>query len=108
MKLSGSTVKVRLVIICILLGTIPAIIVGVFSTYSGSKSVQDKVNEGNMRNLVQVQMSVEQLLYTADHIMTQFIETPVVKSSLHIDMQGENFLILILLKMLSIICPLMV
>ena len=93
MKLSGSTVKVRLVIICILLGTIPAIIVGVFSTYSGSKSVQDKVNEGNMRNLVQVQMSVEQLLYTADHIMTQFIETPVVKSSLHIDMQGENFLI---------------
>lgn len=93
MKLSVSTVKVRLVIICILIGTIPAIIVGVFSTYSGSKSVQDKVNEGNMRNLVQVQMSVEQLLYTADHIMTQFIETPVVKASLHVDMQGENFLI---------------
>lgn len=93
MKLSGSTVKIRLVIMCILLGTIPAIIVGAFSTYRGSKSIQDKVNEGNMRNLVQVQMSVEQLLYTADHIMAQFIETPVVKSSLHIDMQGENFLI---------------
>lgn len=69
MKLSGSTVKIRLVIICILIGTIPAIIVGAFSTYRGSKAIQDKVNEGNMRNLVQVQMSVEQLLYTADHIM---------------------------------------
>lgn len=93
MKLSGSTVKVRLVIICILIGTIPAIIVGAFSTYRGSKAIQDKVNEGNMRNLVQVQMSVEQLLYTADHIMAQFIETPAVKSSLNIDLQGENFLI---------------
>ena len=63
MKLSVSTVKVRLVIICILIGTIPAIIVGVFSTYSGSKSVQDKVNEGNMRNLVQVQMSWNSCYY---------------------------------------------
>jgi len=46
-----------------------------------------------MRNLVQVQLSVEQLLYTADHILAQFIETPAVKDSLHIDMDGENFLI---------------
>jgi len=87
------SVKIRLVIICILLGTIPAIIVGGFSTYSGSKSIQNKVNESNMRNLVQVQLSVEQLLYTADHILAQFIETPAVKDSLHIDMDGENFLI---------------
>jgi two-component system response regulator YesN len=93
MKLSASTVKARLVIICILLGTIPAIIVGGFSTYRGSKSVQDKVNEGNMRNLVQVRMSVEQLLYTADHILAQFVETPAVKSSLHVELQGENFYI---------------
>lgn len=91
MKLPGLTVKIRLIIICILIGTIPAIIVGAFSTYKGSKAIQDKVNEGNMRNLVQVQMSVEQLLYTADHIMTQFIETPAVKSSLNIEMKGENF-----------------
>jgi len=93
MNQSVLTVRIRLVIICILLGTIPAIIVGVFSTYSGSKSIQDKVNESNMRNLVQVQLSVEQLLYTADHIMAQFIETPAVKASLHTDMDGGNFLI---------------
>lgn len=93
MNRSVLSVKIRLVIICILLGTIPAIIVGGFSTYSGSKSIQNKVNESNMRNLVQVQLSVEQLLYTADHILAQFIETPAVKDSLHIDMDGENFLI---------------
>ncbi|HZK27509.1 MAG TPA: cache domain-containing protein, partial [Thermoclostridium sp.] len=93
MKLSGSKVKIRLVIICILLGTIPAIIVGVYSTYRGSQAIQDKVNEGNTRNLIQVQLSVEQLLYTADHIMAQFIETPAVKQSLNVDLQGENFLI---------------
>jgi YesN/AraC family two-component response regulator len=93
MKLFGSKVKIRLVIICILLGTIPAIIVGTYSTYTGSQAIQDKVNEGNTRNLVQVQLSVEQLLYTADHIMAQFIETPVVKDSLKVDLQGENFLI---------------
>jgi len=97
MKITGS-VRLRLIIVCILLGTIPAIIVGAFSTYNGSKSVQDKVNEGNMRNLEQVQMSVEQLLYTADHILAQFIETPAVKSSLHVDMQGENFLIFNILE----------
>ncbi len=89
--LSGSKVKFRLILVCILLGTIPAIIVGAFSFYRGSKTIQDKVNEGNMRNLVQVQMSVEQLLYTADHIMMQFIETPAVKASLHVEMTGSDF-----------------
>lgn len=89
--LSGSKVKLRLIIICILLGTIPAILVGAFSFYRGSETIQDKVNESNMRNLVQVQMSVEQLLYTADHIMMQFIETPAVKTSLPVEMTGSDF-----------------
>lgn len=89
--LSGSRIKFRLIIICTLLGTIPAFIVGAFSSYRGSKTIQDKVYEGNMRNLVQVQMSVEQLLYTADHIMMQFIETPAVKASLSVEMTGSDF-----------------
>ena len=85
MKLSGSRVKIRLVVIYILLGAIPAIVVGVFSFYRGSAAIQNKVNEGNVRNLVQVKMSVEQLLYTADHIMMQFIETPAVKASIQVE-----------------------
>lgn len=89
--LSGSRVKLRLIIICILLGTIPAILVGAFSFSRGSETIQDKVNESNMRNLVQVQMSVEQLLYTADHVMMQFIETPAVKASLPVEMTGSDF-----------------
>ena len=88
MNRSVLSVKIRLVIICILLGTIPAIIVGGFSTYSGSKSIQNKVNESNMRNHVQVQLSVEQLSYTADHILAQIIENRAVKDRLHIDMDG--------------------
>lgn len=91
MALTGSKVKIRLVLICIILGTIPTLIVGIFSVYKGAQAIQNKVDEGNMRNLVQVQMSVEQLLYTADHIMLQFIETPAVKSSLQVDMTGDEF-----------------
>ena len=83
--LSGSRVKLRFIVICILLGTIPAIIVGAFSVYRGSQTVRDKVNESNMRNLVQVQMSVEQLLFSADHVMIQFIETPAIKASLSLN-----------------------
>jgi two-component system response regulator YesN len=91
--LSGSRVKLRFIVICILLGTIPAIIVGAFSVYRGSQTVRDKVNESNMRNLVQVQMSVEQLLFSADHVMIQFIETPAIKASLSVELTGEQFCI---------------
>jgi two-component system response regulator YesN len=51
MALTGSKVKIRLVLICIILGTIPTLIVGIFSVYKGAQAIQNKVDEGNMRNL---------------------------------------------------------
>ena len=91
MKIIGLGVKTRLIIICILIGTIPAIIVGIFSFYRDSKTIQTKVNEGNMRNLVQIKMSAEQLLRTADQVMSQFIDTPAIISIMDIDMKGNEF-----------------
>lgn len=91
MKTFGSKVRLRFILICILLGTLPAVVVGVFSYYRASRTVQEKVDEGNMQILNQVKMSVEQLLLTADRMLLQFLESPTVKASLNTDMSGREF-----------------
>lgn len=91
MKVLSSKIKVRLIMICILLGTIPAVIVGVFSYFKAADTIQNKVDEGNARILLQVKMSVEQLLFIADHVMLQLIESPTVRSAMAVDMKGDEF-----------------
>ena len=91
MKVLNTTLKKKLIILCMLVGTIPAVIVGIFSYSKASDTIQNKVDEGNMRILQQVKMSVEQLLLISDHVMLQLIESPAIKSSLSVDMDGSEF-----------------
>lgn len=91
MKKLHSNVKVRLILVCILIGTIPAIIVGSFSYYKAAAVIQEKVDRGNTGVLTQAEMAVEQLLKTSDHILWQFIQSPAVKEAIGTDMDGNEF-----------------
>lgn len=91
MKVLNSRLKIRLILICILLGTVPAVIVGIFSYFKAADTIQSKVDEGNSRILLQVKMSVEQLLFIADHVMMQLIESPTVRSAMAVDRDGNEF-----------------
>lgn len=91
MKVLNTTLKKKLIILCMLVGTVPAVIVGIFSYSKASDTIQNKVDEGNMRILQQVRMSVEQLLLISDHVMYQLIESPAIKSTLSVDMEGSEF-----------------
>jgi hypothetical protein len=91
MKKLHSTVKLRLILVCILIGTIPAIIVGSFSYYKAAEVIQAKVDSGNADVLTQTEMAVEQLLKTSDHILWQFIQSPAVKGAIDTDMNGNEF-----------------
>lgn len=88
---SGFKYKYRIIIAFILLGTIPPIIVGMFSYYKSSNMIQNKVDEGNTQVLLQIKMSVEQLVTTADLMMQQFAQSPIVNESKAIEMRGTEF-----------------
>ena len=91
MKKLHSTVKFRFILVCILIGTIPAIIVGSFSYYKAADVIQIKVDSGNAGVLTQTEMAVEQLLKVSDHILWQFIQSPAVKGAIDTDLNGNEF-----------------
>ncbi len=91
MKKLHSNVRLRLILICILIGTFPAIIVGAFSYYKAADVIQEKVDNGNIGVLTQTKMAVEQMLLTSDHILWQFVQSPAVKEAITADMKGNMF-----------------
>lgn len=73
MKLRSLSFLSKLLLFSILIGTLPVIVLGTFSYYNSSLTVQEKVNEGNKLLLQQTQMVVEQMLRTVDNSATQFL-----------------------------------
>lgn len=73
----------KIAVTCILLGTIPSIIVGTFSSQRAAQTIQRKVNEDCVGQLQQVQMSVETQLSSIRKTLLQFIESPTITQSVN-------------------------
>ncbi|RAU91591.1 helix-turn-helix domain-containing protein [Paenibacillus sp. YN15] len=82
---------VRLLMFCLLLGSIPVIVVGIISYYKSATLVQDKINESSMDALQQTQLRMEQILKTIDHSMTQYIGSPLVGTAMSLPYSAEHY-----------------
>ncbi len=82
---------IRLFVLCISIGIIPVVTIGIFSYYKSSTTVIEKVTVGNMESLKQTQFSLEQLLLGIDNSMTQFINTSLVNTLINQDLDILDF-----------------
>ncbi|MGF9696182.1 AraC family transcriptional regulator [Paenibacillus sp. MABNR03] len=91
MKLRSLSYLWKLLLFSIVIGTLPVIVLGSFSYYNSSLTVQEKVNEGNKLLLQQTQMGVEQMLRTIDNSATQFLQSPIVRQAFTKPITNQDF-----------------
>lgn len=92
MRLFASKYLVRLVLYCVILSTIPVMLLGALSYYKARDVIQTKVNEGNRQLLLQTELQVEQLLQAVESAMNQYITTPLVSSSMSTRLTADDFM----------------
>lgn len=91
MKLRSPSYLGKLMLFSILIGAIPVLLLGSFAYYNSSRTVQEKVNEGNKQLLLQTQMRVEQTLRTIDNSATQLLQSPLVTGSFDKEITKDDF-----------------
>lgn len=91
MRIRSQTYFVRLLMFCLLIGSIPVIVVGVTSYYKSASLVQDKINESSMDALQQTQLRMEQILKTIDHSVTQYISSPLVSNAMALPYSAGHY-----------------
>lgn len=92
MRLFTSKYLVRLVLSCVVLSSIPVILLGTLSYSKARDVIQTKVNVGNMQLLLQTELQVEQLLQAVESAMNQYITTPLVSSSMNARLMADDFM----------------
>lgn len=81
----------RLLMYSLLLGALPAILIGVISYYIAAHDIKNKVNEANEQLLAQTQLRVEQTLRSMEMSAMQFATSSLVKVSMDKPMTAEDF-----------------
>lgn len=81
----------RLLSYSLLLGMIPAILIGIVSYFIASGDIEEKVKEENMQWLTQTQMRVEQMLKSIEKSATQFANSSVVKTAMNVSYTPADF-----------------
>ncbi|MDI4645148.1 AraC family transcriptional regulator [Cohnella hashimotonis] len=91
MKAISRNYWVKLLVLGLLIGSIPVILVGVFSYYRASGMIVKQANEANARLLIQTQLRIEQNLLGIDNTVTQFVNSPYLNNALHQDFTASDF-----------------
>lgn len=81
----------RLLMYSLLLGALPAILVGVISYYIAAHDIKNKVNEANEQLLAQTQLRVEQTLRSMEMSAMQFAGSSLVKAAMDREVTAEDF-----------------
>ncbi|WP_282940356.1 helix-turn-helix domain-containing protein [Paenibacillus sp. RC67] len=82
---------VRLISFTFIVAAIPVISIGLISYFIASGDIEDKVKDGNMQVLLQTQMRVEQVLKTLELTSLQFVNSPLVASSVNENLSYDDF-----------------
>lgn len=90
MKLRPSSFLSKLIWFSLLLGTFPVIVLGVFSYYTASSTLQTKVYESNQQMLHQTESRIEQLLRLIDYLAIQYMNEPRVMAVMRESLQGDG------------------
>ncbi|WP_240421347.1 helix-turn-helix domain-containing protein [Paenibacillus periandrae] len=89
MKLHVSSFMSKLIWFGLLLGTFPVIVLGIFSYYTASSTLQTKMYESNQQMLQQTELRIEQLLRLIDYSAIQYMNQPRVITALRENMQSD-------------------
>ncbi|MDQ0063001.1 hypothetical protein [Paenibacillus harenae] len=81
----------RLLSYSLLLGMIPAVLIGIVSYFIASGDIEGKVKEENMQWLTQTQMRVEQMLKSIEKSATQFANSSIVKTAMNVSYSPSDF-----------------
>ena len=81
----------RLFLFGFVLGTIPAVIIGVVSYFIASNDIQNKVKESNLQLLQQTRMRVEQVLRTVEISSVQYAHSSLVRYALNRNLDSSDF-----------------
>ncbi|MBD2867084.1 AraC family transcriptional regulator [Paenibacillus arenilitoris] len=84
--------KSKILLYSLLLGSVPTILIGLFSYFIAAKDVEEKVNEGNMHLLGQTRMRVEQVLDSMQRTAIQFQNSALLKSVMDSKLGGQDFI----------------
>jgi two-component system, response regulator YesN len=86
-----SRYMLRLLSYSLILGILPAVLIGFVSYSIASGDIENKVKEANMQWLAQTQMRVEQMLKSIEKSATQFANSSLVKASMNISLTSSDF-----------------
>ncbi|WP_438444168.1 helix-turn-helix domain-containing protein [Gorillibacterium sp. sgz5001074] len=86
-----SKYMLRLLAYSLVLGMLPAIMIGAASYSIASRDVENKVKEANMHWLSQTQMRVEQTLKSIEKSATQFANSSLVVNSMNTSYTSADF-----------------
>lgn len=81
----------KIILVCLLIGTLPSLVIGVFSYHQAVSVVESKVNQSNIGRLGQVRLAVEMQLSAAENAMLQLIDSQIVLDNVDTELSGANF-----------------
>lgn len=81
----------KLITLLIILGTVPVIIVGIFSYWKSSQVIEEHSAQEKIQNVYQIQMNVEQVLKNIDHSVTYFLNSPQTKQIIRSPLSADHF-----------------
>lgn len=80
-----------MMLFCLLIATVPLLFLGVFSYYLASKSIEEKVQKGNLQTLTQIHSRVEQVLKNVDNSLTQYVNSSLAKKAMNMSLTASDF-----------------
>lgn len=94
-KVAGIMRKKSLLKKMILLGSVlsilPVVAIGLFAYIQSSKQVQERVNQAEVQYLSQLNASIEQVLKTVEHTLTNLSESRVMEDAMYSEMEAPSF-----------------
>lgn len=91
MFFSSSSYLKKLLTFGIMLGTVPVIILGLFSFFKTSDIIQKRVNEANEQVVQQIKLNVEQVLGSVDKSITDFAGEIMVENAIKSSLNVSSF-----------------
>ncbi|WP_020619174.1 helix-turn-helix domain-containing protein [Paenibacillus daejeonensis] len=82
---------VKMILFGCVLSIIPVVFIGAFSYIQSSKQVQNRVNQGEVQFLRQVNSNIELVLQTVEHTMIKMADSQVMEDALYNKLEAVNF-----------------
>ncbi|TES47143.1 hypothetical protein E2L07_19335 [Halalkalibacterium halodurans] len=86
-----TTFYVRLILFILILSTLPVLLVGTFSYIKASDAIHEQVSEDKRSSVYQTQTNIEHILKTADHSLTYFVNSSLLRDTLNQPLTATQF-----------------